>query len=274
MGGVRRAYIIGDPVAHSLSPALHNAAFQAAGLEAEFLARQVDSSELEKTLCEMRDENAIGASVTVPHKRAVLDLCDRVSPVAREVGAVNCLVFRDGQISGYNTDVGGYIDSLTIDANVEVGGRNAVLLGSGGAARAVWVGLRQAGAASITVVARTPEKTKWTAALPWQAEGLAELLPTCDLLVDCTSAGLSAKTEHALPAPIELDLLPPTAVVSSLIYHRTPALLRQADERGLSTCSGFGMLLYQGTRAFEHWTEQKAPVETMRKALADATAAS
>jgi len=267
------AAVIGSPIAHSLSPTIHNAAFAAVGLDAVFVPFRVEPEGLRAAVEGMRALGFLGASVTVPHKQAVLDCCDRVEPTARGIGAVNCLCFdHDGDVIGHNTDVDGFLESLRNDLRVEVSGLRAVLLGAGGAARAVHAALERGGAGSVSVVARTPAAGSWASAgaHPWTLEALRELLGPCDLLVDCTSAGLSAETETAVPAPVPLDELPPSAAVASLVYHREPSLLADARARGLKTLDGAGMLVRQAARAFRLWTGQPAPLAAMRAALRQA----
>lgn len=270
----RLAAVIGAPVAHSLSPALHNAAFAAAGIDAVFLAMHVAPADLAAAVAGFRALGLLGASVTVPHKERVVELCDRVVAPADVIGAVNCLAFeRRGQrvdIIGHNTDAHGFVAALGHDLGVDPHGARVVLLGAGGAARAVYAGLAGAGAEIHTIIARRPDSAAWApggAARPWTAEHLDQALTRCDLLVDCTSLGLDADREARAPAPVPVHVLPDHAVVASLIYHREPALLGQARARGLTVLGGAGMLVHQGARAFELWTGIEAPVAVMRTAL-------
>ncbi len=258
--------VIGWPVEHSRSPALHNAAFAAASLDAVFVALAVAPGRAAHAVRGMAALGLLGASVTVPHKEAVIAACDRLDPSAEAVGAVNCLCFEDGAVIGHNTDAGGFVDALGELPAGNPAGRQAVLLGGGGAARAVAAGLREAGA-EIAVVARSPERVGWIEAVPWTAATLAQHLPGCDLLVDCTSAGLSADGEARLPAPIPVEALSPAAIVATLVYHRETALLAAARARGLATVDGAGMLVHQGARAFALWTGQPAPIDAMWRAL-------
>jgi len=256
--------VIGDPVEHSLSPALHRAAFAAAGIDAEFVRLRVVPRDLSAAIAVLRARGPIGVSVTVPHKIAVAALCDRVSPVARSIGAVNCLSFAGAEIVGHNTDAPGFRRAVRELAGVDTEGARVVLLGGGGAARAVAAGLPDA--SSVTVVARSPERVRWTRARPWNESTLEVLMTTADLVVDATSAGLSAAAEARMP-PVPLAALPHSAVVTSLVYHRRTELLRRAADRGLRTLGGAGMLLYQGVLAFELWTGTSAPTDSMRAAL-------
>ena len=269
----RIAAVIGAPVEHSSSPALHNAAFAATGIDAVYVALHVEPADLAAAVAGLRAVGALGISVTVPHKQRIARLCDRLEPPADDIGAVNCLTFEpDGdpagtRIVGHNTDAGGFVDSLELDAEFDPRGRRVVLLGAGGAARAVHAGLAAAGASSIDVVTRTPSRASWIRANPWTAEILDQLTPRCDLLVDCTSMALSPESEASPPAAIPLAALPDHAVVASLVYHRQPALLAAAGLRGLRTLDGAGMLVYQGARAFTLWTGVEAPVAAMRDAM-------
>lgn len=263
--------VIGAPVAHSRSPDLHNAAFAATGMDAVFVAWHVAPADLAAAVAGFRALGLLGASVTVPHKQAVAALCDRLAAPADAIGAVNCLVFERSDagvaVIGHNTDAGGFTDSLLHEAGFDPAGCRALLLGAGGAARAVHAGLRACGAARIDVVARRPEAVDWIAATPWTPEHLAGLAPACDLLVDCTSLSLAAETEAPLSTAVPLDRLPAHAVVVSLVYHRLPALLAQAHARGLRTLDGAGMLVHQGARAFALWTGREPPVAAMKAAL-------
>lgn len=266
--GRRLAVVIGWPVEHSKSPVMHNAGFAALGIAADYRALAVAPPDLASAVAKLRDQRALGASVTVPHKVAVMQHCDSLSDAAQAIGAVNTLEFcDDGSIRGHNTDAPGYVHALRDATGHDPSGRNVLLLGGGGAARAVAHGLMEAGAASLRIVARTPARVKWARALPWESALLQSALPDCQLLVDCTSMGLNEESESQLPAPIPLALLPKTAIVSTLVYHRQTRLLAEAAARGLTTVDGTGMLLFQGTVAFEIWTGQPAPVEAMRAAL-------
>lgn len=272
----RVAAVIGAPVSHSRSPALHNAGFRAAGIDAVYLAMHIEPRDLTDAINGFRALGFLGVSVTVPHKRAVIELCDALAPPADTIGAVNCLTFERGEtgkvrVVGHNTDAGGFVDSLSRQEsrspNRSPTGLRTVLLGAGGAARAVHAGLQAAGAAITAVVTRTPENASWVRARPWTTDELERACTSCDLLVDCTSTGLSPEAEASIPCPIPVAALPDDALVASLVYHREPTLLTTARRRGLATLDGAGMLVYQGTRAFELWTGQPAPEDAMWQAF-------
>ncbi len=262
------AAVIGTPIEHSLSPALHGAAFAEAGVDAVFLAIEVGAEDLAASVAGMAAMRFLGASVTIPHKVAVAACCDRVDAGAMRVGAVNCLTFAAGEAVGYNTDAAGFVEGLREDHGCEPGGKRVVVLGGGGAARAVLVGLEDSRAAEVTVVARAPGKVAWTdRVVAWEGAELAALLPACDLLIDCTSAGL---VDAAYPAPIAIEALPDTAVVASLIYHRDTALSLRARQRGLQVVDGAAMLVRQAARAFALWTGEAAPIAAMWRAFTSA----
>jgi shikimate dehydrogenase len=264
-GATRVGAVLGWPVAHSASPALHNAAFRALGIDAVFVALPVAPADLPAAVRGLRALGMLGASVTVPHKQAIVALCDRLDPSAERVGAVNCLVL-DGGVTGHNTDAGGFTDALRGELGREPAGARAVLLGAGGAARAVAVALTGSGAA-VQVIARSAPT--WCAARPWTAGSLRELLPACDLLVDCTPVGLAREQAGAMPVDVPIDLLPAGAAVCALSYGAPgSALLAAARARGLAAMDGAAMLVHQGARAFTLWTGRPAPLEVMHAAMA------
>lgn len=264
----RFAAVLGCPVEHSKSPAIHNAGFRAAGIDAVYVALEVLPADLGTVVKGLGAAGMLGASVTVPHKTAVMDFCDEISDTARAIGAVNTLVRNEaGGLIGHNTDAPGYVRSFDEETGSSIAGRHVVLLGGGGAARAVAQGVAEAGAASVQVIVRSPDKLSWTQASPWTSDVLKKACQSCGLLVDCTSMGLNEGSEAKIPEPIPTTELPKDAIVSTLVYHRETALLRDAKAQGLTTLNGAGMLLYQGAIAFELWTGTPAPIDVMRKAM-------
>jgi shikimate dehydrogenase len=259
----RLAAVVGWPIAHSRSPAMLNAAFEAERIDAEMIAMATPPDQLAATIDGLRKLPMLGASVTVPHKLAVHDLCDDLSPAARAIGAVNCLELERDRLVGHNTDSPGFVDAAR-DAGIELRGLHVVLLGAGGAARAVAHGAADVGA-SIEIVARSP--CAWFAARPW-AE-LAAAISRAELLVDCTPAGLEPDTDIAFAASLPLEGLPADARVATLVYHRRTALLERAAALGHSTLDGRGMLVHQAARAFAIWMARSAPVAVMTRALDD-----
>jgi shikimate dehydrogenase len=264
---MRHAGVIGDPVAHSLSPHMHNAAFEALGVNATYELWETVAADLPSRVESLRHAQMLGANVTVPHKQAVMPLVDEVSDTARRIGAVNTII-RDGErLIGDNTDAYGFRQS--IEATFPASGREtAVVLGAGGASRAVIVALREMGYAHIVLANRTLARAEalgdefGVEALPWD-EVVDSAFPAASLLVNATSLGW----HDEMPVePAALDRLPATALVMDLTYRETP-LLRAAGDRGLGALDGLGMLIYQGARAFELWLGQPAPVDVMRGAV-------
>ncbi len=263
-GATRVAAVVGWPVEHSRSPAMMNAAFTADQIDAVLVPIGVPPEGLPSVVGALRAMRALGASVTVPHKVAIAPLCDELSADAKAIGAVNCLQIDDGRVIGHNTDAPGFLDGL-VAAGFDLRGKRCVLLGAGGAARAVAHALR--GARAIEVVARRPADVGWAPAWPWTEENIRDCFARSDLVVDCTPAGLSEQTDLAFVESLPLDALPAAAWVATLVYHRRTELLQRAAARGHSTLDGKPMLVHQGARAFTLWTGLAAPVEVMARAL-------
>lgn len=266
-GSTRIAAVVGWPVEHSRSPQMLNAAFAISGVDAVMIPIGAPPERFAQVIAGLRAMNALGASVTVPHKLAAVALCDQVTPAARDIGAVNCLHVDDGRLVGHNTDAPGFVDGL-VAAGFTKPDAQIVLLGAGGAARAVAYGLRDRG--TTTVIARRPAAVPWTRAIEWTEAHLRAAFAKADLVVDCTPAGLSTDDERALVDALPIDELRTQAWVSTLIYHRQTMLLERAKERGHSTVDGRAMLVHQGARAFSIWTKAPAPIDAMTRALDDA----
>jgi shikimate dehydrogenase len=262
-GKTRIAAVLGWPVEHSRSPAMLNAAFTADQVDAVMVPVAVPPEGLAAAVAGLRAMGCLGASVTVPHKLAVAALCDELSPAAKTIGAVNCLQFGDTLV-GHNTDCDGFLDSL-VAAGFELRGKRVIILGAGGAARAVAYGVR--GGRAIEVVARRPSEVAWAQAWPWTDENLRDCFARADLIVDCTSAGLDPDSDTALSESLPLDTLRPGSWVATLVYHRRTNLLERASSLGYSTLDGSAMLVHQGARAFTIWTGEPAPVAVMTRAL-------
>jgi shikimate dehydrogenase len=270
-GGPYRLGVIGDPVAHSLSPALHQPALDLLRIPARYERWHTPGDQLPDRIASLREPLALGASVTVPHKVRVLDLVDDVSPAARRAGAVNTVVNREGWLTGDNTDIYGFGVSLR-EALPGAIPDVALVLGAGGAARAVVLALEASGVREIVVANRDSERVRRLVAdlapaparpIPFDDATLASELPRASVLVNATALGW-----HAGEMPLDarmLDLLPVTAVVADLTYRDTDLLIAAAA-RGLRTVDGLPMLVHQGARAFELWTGHPAPVATMLEA--------
>lgn len=262
------AGIIGDPVRHSLSPRLHNAAFAAAGLDWVYAAFPVPAGEAAAALAGMRALRIAGLSVTMPHKAAAAGAVDRLSPAGARLGAINTVVLRDGLLLGETTDGEGFVDALRADPGLDPAGRRAVVLGTGGAARAVCVALADAGVAALGVVGRRPEAVAGAVAL---APGIArsarvDEVADADLVVNATPVGMGADS-RALPFSLDPARLGPGQSVVDLVYHPfvTP-LVAAARERGAAATGGLGMLVHQAARQFVLWTGVPAPLEAMEAA--------
>ncbi len=271
----RRAYaVIGHPIAHSLSPAMHRAAFDDAGLDATYDAIDVAPSALARFVGDVRAGRLDGLNVTVPHKEAVRELLDDLDDDARAIGAVNTVVREGARLRGANTDARGLVRALE-EADVMLGGASVLVIGGGGAARAAAVGLAEAGA-SICVAARRLEQAASIAAT--RALALADLdalrraISPADVVVQSTSASLSAEAGAELASRLPLAHARPSALVVDLVYRprRTP-VLRAAEAAGLRTLDGIGMLVHQGALAWSRWTGLAPPVDVMRRALASAS---
>lgn len=260
------AGVIGDPVRHSLSPILHNAAFRAVGLDWAFLAFPVAAGQAAPALLGMRALSIEGLSVTMPHKTEVAGLVDRLTPRAEQLGAVNTVAWEGTELVGHNTDGAGFLDALRLDHGIDPAGRRCVVLGAGGAGRAVVLALAEAGAAEVIVVNRSPERGAAAAALaPGPARvGPAEEVAGAHLVVNATPVGMAGTGP---PIPIDPELLQAGQVVVDIVYHPPlTVLLREARARGATTVGGLGMLVHQAAHAFRLWTGEDPPLEAMSAA--------
>ncbi|MBU0801042.1 MAG: shikimate dehydrogenase [Alphaproteobacteria bacterium] len=246
------AALIGHPVIHSLSPAIHTYWMDRHGVEGAYGLIDTAGQGLPETIKDMVAQNYNGFNVTLPHKQAVMDFCDHVDDTARLMGAVNTVHIRDGKCYGSNTDAYGFVQSL-LQADPEqhyLNGR-IVVLGAGGAARAVVYGLREAGAKDIIVCNRTLDRAKGLSAhiCPWEER--SRILAGAALLVNTTSLGMQGQDK----LDIDLAALPATALVCDIVYKpRETKLLQAAAAQGCRTVDGLGMLLQQAARAFSVWT--------------------
>lgn len=270
--------LLGDPVAHSRSPAMHNAAFRALGLDWCYVALPVAPAALPAALAGLAALGFVGANVTIPHKERAAALADELTPTAHGVGAVNTLtVLPGGELLGDNTDAGGLLAALA-EAGVEVAGQRVVILGAGGAGRAVAYALAQAGA-TVTLANRTHGRAvALAAALAHHTGEAPEALPLADtdalgrrlaqaaLLVNTTSAGMHPGPDIS-PLP-EGVRLPPGLAVFDLVYApRRTRLLRDAEASGCRTIEGLRLLVHQGALSFQQWTGREAPLEVMSQAV-------
>lgn len=257
--------MIGHPVSHSLSPVLHNAAFEALGLDWAFLAFDVPAGAAGGALDAMRALAIEGLSVTTPHKDDVARLVDRRSDTAERLGAVNAVVRRRGLLVGESTDGRGFVDSVRLDQGFDPAGHRCVVRGSGGAARAIVLALAGAGAGEVIVVpGRSMAKAEVAAALagPAGRVGEAEEAAAADLVVNATTLGMAAGPEGM---PLDPSLLGPGQLVVDIVYPSTPFVIA-ARQHGATAVNGLGMLLHQAAGAFRLWTGQDPPLEAMSAA--------
>lgn len=269
-GQTRVAGVIGDPVRHSLSPVIHNAAFSAAGLDWVYVAFDVARGEGAAAVAAMRALGLDGLNVTMPHKADVAAAVDRLSPAAAALGAVNTIVREGSVLVGENTDGDGFVNALRVDEGVTVDGMRCLVVGAGGAARSVVRALGAGGAAEIVVAARRPEAAAAVAALATVASpGTVERADGMDLVVNATPVGMDDVVELDPPAlPVPAERLGAGQLVVDLVYHPlvTP-LLREARARGAVAVNGLGMLVHQAAIAFRLWTGEDAPIEAMSAAV-------
>ncbi len=280
-GSTKVICIFGDPVAHSLSPVMHNAAFVALGIDMAYVPFHVLSSpagELKKAVAAVKVLNIHGFNVTIPHKEKVMRHLDEVDERAKAVGAVNTVVNWEGRLVGYNTDGEGYFQGLKEETGFAPKGKNVVILGAGGAARSILYSALCGRPASVIVANRTEDRAKALAKEFGRSFGVDVIATGLDgrfleryarnthLVVNTTSMGMGGRGEPGFP----VEALPSGAVVSDIVYSPLEtAFLKKAKARGLKTHDGLSMLVHQGAIGFKLWTGKKAPVDVMRRAALD-----
>ncbi len=280
----KRVVLIGHPVAHSMSAAMQQAAFDAAGLDVQYELLDRTPLQLASTIEELRDEAFLGANVTIPHKERVAPLMDRVADEAQATGAVNTVTREGKRLIGHNTDVGAFRIALDALVGRQKMPRTAVVLGAGGGARAVVHGLITEGFQRIIIFNRHLHRAENLVrffgrsaahmdlkAMPWHESVIEAELAKAKVLVNASAVGLGSDV-----SPIPAELLPPDMLVLDLIYTpRETRLLREAQAAGAAaTMNGELMLLHQGAAAFQLWTGQEPPLELMRERLDEAERAS
>lgn len=256
--------VIGNPIAHSLSPIMHSTALAHCGLDGSYLPFRVEN--IAAAVDGIRGLGIRGASITIPHKISIMQHLDEIDPTAAEIGAVNTVVNRDGVLHGYNSDCTGAVKAIAGQTTIK--GRETAVIGAGGAARAIAFGLKQEGAA-VTIINRSKDRgVKLAEDLGCRFIALDELkkLPV-QILVNATSAGM-APDVNSLPVPV--DFLEPGMTVMDTVYNPLKTrLLQEAEDIGCTVIDGVSMFVYQGAVQFELWTSQKAPVEVMHKVVMD-----
>jgi shikimate dehydrogenase len=275
----RRVVLIGHPVAHSLSGAMQQAAFDELGIDAKYELWDRKPIELADTVTELRGDEFLGANVTIPHKERVVPLVDRLTEDAHATGAVNTITREGKKLIGHNTDVPGFKVALDRLVGKQKMPRQAVVLGAGGGARAVVYGLITEGFQRVVVFNRHLHRAEGLVrhfgrsaahmelrAMPWHESVIEAELSKAKVLINATAIGL-----HGDLSPVPGELLPPELLVLDLIYNPTRSrLLRDAAAAGDSVMNGELMLLHQGAAAFTLWTGQAAPLELMQRKLEEA----
>jgi shikimate dehydrogenase len=268
---VKTYCIIGDPVDHSLSPAMHNAAFKALNLNCTYIAFRVARDELEAGIQSLRKTNIAGFNVTMPHKVAVIKFLDELDETCLKINAVNTVNNEDGIFKGYNTDLYGFIQPLK-RRKVNLYGKNVLLMGAGGAARAVLIAFADERVGKVIIANRNITKAKDLAEtaknldLSCELIGLTEapnIASKVDLIVNATPMGMSGESSIIKPANIRKD-----SIVYDLVYRPMETdLIQSAKEAGAAVVYGYEMLIEQGVKAFEIWKKIEAPREVMKKTL-------
>jgi shikimate dehydrogenase len=278
----KRVVLIGHPVAHSLSGAMQQAAFDAAGIPAAYELWDRLPADLPEAVAELRTDDFLGANVTIPHKEKVVALVDRSTEEAHATGAVNTITREGKKLVGHNTDVPGFRAALDKLVGKQKMPRQAVVLGSGGGARAVVHGLIAEGFTRIVVFNRHLHRAEGMVkffgrsaahmelrAMPWHESIIEAELAKAKVLVNATAVGLTADL-----SPIPAEVIPPGLLVMDLIYNPARSrLLQDAEAAGCTILNGEVMLLHQGAASFTLWTGQPAPLDLMREKLAESLAA-
>ncbi len=281
-----RLGVFGEPVAHSLSPRMQNAALEKCGLPMRYAAFQISPHELAEALALLGARDFVGLNLTLPHKVAAAGLVDELDDFARRVGAINTVRFQDGKLLGSNTDGPGFSRAIRSEFSVDLRDLRVLLLGAGGGAgRAIAMQCAVEGCERLVLVNRAPEKAQALAAqlkplfrdtrvsapvarlevVPWEERALRAQIANVDLVVNATPLG----SQRSDSSPLAASVLAPHLMVYDTIYHhaRTP-LLTAAAEAGARGANGLSMLLQQGALSFESWFDRDAPIDAMRAAIA------
>jgi len=265
--------IIGDPIEHTMSPVMHNAAFRKLGLDYVYLAFHVRQEELDKAVAGMRALNIRGLNVTIPHKVAIIPFLDKLDPLAEKIGAINTIVNEGGLLTGYNTDATGFLQAL-LERGIKPREKKVIILGAGGAARAISFILAERDASLVILnrySARAEDLARRIAqffseevkSLALNKENLKIALASADILINTTSAGMEPDVDKT---PVPAELLKKGLIVFDIVYNPVKTrLLREAETAGAQTINGLDMLVWQGALAFEKWTGRKAPLEVMKR---------
>ena len=267
--------IIGCPIKHTLSPYMHNAAFNKLKIKAAYLPIFVKRDKLKQAISSLKKNGISGFNVTIPFKSECMKYLDKIEPAAGAIGAVNTVAVKRNKLIGYNTDYQGFLRSLKQELKFKAKGKDIFILGAGGAAKAVSFGLAQEGCSNIYIYDILQAKATQTAktirrffpkckAAACAKEDIKKYIGTCKLLINCTPLGMEKRDK----LPVDTKLLHKGLKIYDIVY--TPLrtkLIEQAKKKHIKATGGIGMLLYQGVAAFEIWTKKKAPVSLMKKEL-------
>lgn len=285
-----RLAVFGDPVAHSASPQMHNAALEKCGIDARYCRLHIRPEELGEALRMLPQKGLLGVNCTIPHKAAALSLMNRVDEHAQRIGVVNTVVVEGDELVGFNTDGPGLVRAVRAEFGVDLRDLRVLILGAGGGAgRAIAMQCGMEGCERLVLVNRTAGKARELAGelarhfrnprvsgpgerllvAPWEEAALRAQMETTDLVINCTSVGMK-RTD---PSPLPSSILQPHLMIYDTIYTASRTrLMHAADEAGARSANGLSMLLYQGALSFEIWFNREAPIEVMRAALIAAAA--
>ncbi len=254
--------VAGNPINHSLSPEMHNAAFRHLGLDDKFNYEKMEVEYLDEFIPLLKSREIFGANITVPHKIEVCQFLDRLTPLAEKIGAVNTIFFEDGKLIGDNTDGQGAREALLEKTGIK--GKKIAIIGAGGAARAIAYSLPEA---RLDIFNRSEEKGKALADSIGAGSGPLDdpRIKEADIIINCTFKGMARDPDP----PIDTNFLN-NQVVMDIIYTPRTVLLQEAEKKGCITIDGTSMLVYQGALSFRRWTGKDAPIDVMKKALIDA----
>ncbi|MFC7783199.1 shikimate dehydrogenase [Rossellomorea sp. GCM10028870] len=265
--------VIGDPIAHSMSPEMHNAAFQECGMDSVYVKFHVRKEQLSQAINGIKALGIQGVNVTVPHKEHVMPLLDGIDPLAGAIGAVNTIVNENGKLIGYNTDGLGFVEGLKNIADDQLEDKSMLIIGAGGAARAIYYSLASLGVKRIDVTNRTALRAEnMIKACPFDLnsrflslEAAENRLDQYDVIIHTTSIGMFP---HIKGSPLTIKELKEGCIVSDIIYNPLEtALLKQANQKGARTQNGLDMFVYQGALSFEKWTGIFPPYSIMKNTV-------
>lgn len=263
--------VIGDPIDHSLSPTIHNAAYRQLGLECTYIAYRIPKGQLDVEIDSLKKIKISGFNVTIPHKINVMEYLDELDENCKTIGACNTVINDDGNLKGYNTDMDGFLEPIK-NRNISIHDSNILLFGAGGAARAIIAGLAKEKARHVTIVNRTTEHglqlKEFSGSIGLNSEvktieEMNEFHADYDLIINSSSLGLKNES-----SPIPIKIINQETVVYDIVYKPVNTeLIKESKKKNAEIIYGYEMLLGQAIRSFEIWLEQKAPYDEMKKAL-------